>query len=320
MPEAVLACWGVGAGLPPHTRTSCMTNPERSVFIPALDGYRLAATLFPPTAPDNGIVVQINGATGVRREYYHEYARFLAGRGFHVVTYNYRGIGDSGDIGWHGGEPTLLDWGEKDLAGVIDWIAREFPRHRLVCVGHSGGGQWLGLARNNGRVQAQLAIASQSGYWGHFRPRDWPRLLFIWYLLVPLATRLLGRFPGRLIGSEDLPRGVALEWARWCRNPHYISDRRGRPLREHFHGYRGRLRFYVIDDDRFFAPANAVRALAGFYANADVQILHVTPADFGVAAIGHFGFFRAGMPVPAWQQTADWLWAAAQPDALQRAG
>jgi hypothetical protein len=26
------------------------------------------------------------------------------------------------------------------------------------------------------------------------------------------------------------------------------------------------------------------------------------------------------MPVPAWQQTADWLWAAAQPDALQRAG
>lgn len=293
---------------------------ERSIFIPALDGYRLAATLFPPAAADNGIVVQINAATGVRREYYHAYARFLASRGFHVVTYNYRGIGDSRDIGWHGAEPSLQDWGEQDLAGVIEWINREYPRHRLVCVGHSGGGQWMGLARNNARVQGQLAISSQSGYWRHFRSRDWPRLLFTWYLLIPLVTRLLGRFPGRLIGSEDLPRGVALNWARWCRNRHYISDRRGNPIREHYHHYRGRLRFYVIDDDRFFAPADAVRALAGYYKNADVQILHVAPADYGVAQIGHFGFFRAGMPAQAWQETADWLREASQPGALQRTG
>jgi predicted alpha/beta hydrolase len=296
-----------------------MTSPERTLSIPALDGYRLAATLFLPTTADNGAVVQINGATGVRREYYRDYARYLAGRGFHVVTYNYRGIGDSRDIGWHGGEPAMLDWGEKDLAGVIDWVGREFPRRPLACVGHSGGGQWLGLARNNGRVTAQLAIASQSGYWRHYRVRDWPRLLIIWYLLVPLATRLLGRFPGRLVGSEDLPKGVALEWARWCRNPHYISDRRGHPLREHFHAYRGRLRFYAIGDDGFFAPAGAVRALAAFYENAAVQILHVTPADYGLPAIGHFGFFRAGMAEQAWQQTADWLLEAVRPGTLQLA-
>ncbi|MGH8562350.1 MAG: alpha/beta fold hydrolase, partial [Nevskiales bacterium] len=162
-----------------------MTITERSLSIPALDGYRLAATLFLPTTADNGIVAQINGATGVRREYYRAYAGFLASRGFHVVTYNCRGIGDSRDIGWHGAEPTMRHWGEQDLAGVIEWAAREFPRHRLVCVGHSGGGQWLGLARNNARVQAQLAISAQSGYWRHYRVRDWPRLLFTWYLLMP---------------------------------------------------------------------------------------------------------------------------------------
>jgi predicted alpha/beta hydrolase len=293
---------------------------ERSISIPALDGYRLAASLFPPTAADNGVVVQINGATGVRRDYYRAYARFLASRGFHVVTYNYRGIGDSRDIGWRGGAATMQDWGEQDIAGVIGWCTHEYPGHRLVCVGHSGGGQWLGLARNNACVRAQLAISSQSGYWRHYRLRDWPRLLFIWYVLVPLAARLLGRFPGRLTGSEDLPKDVALNWARWCRNPHYVSDRRGRALREHFHAYRGRLRFYVIDDDRFFAPADAVRALAGYYENADVQILHVAPADYGLAEIGHFGFFRSAMTEQAWQQTADWLRDAARPDALRLAG
>jgi predicted alpha/beta hydrolase len=296
----------------------------KTVSIPALDGYRLAATLFRPAGGDkdagNGIVVQVNGATGVRREYYQAYAQFLASRGFHVITYNYRGIGDSRDIGWHGAEPTMRDWGEQDLAGVIEWAGREFPKHRLVCVGHSGGGQWLGLARNNARVLAQLAVASQSGYWGHYRLRDWPRYLFLWYVLMPIATRLMGYFPGRLIGSENLPRGVALEFARWCCNRHYISDRRGHPLREHFHAYRGRLRFYVIDDDRAFAPAGAVRALASYYDNADVQILHVAPVDYGVATIGHFGFFRRDMPEQAWQQTADWLRDAAQPGALHRVG
>ena len=301
-----------------HLQVKLVGMTERSVSIPALDGYRLTATLFPPTAPDNGVVVQINGATGVRREYYHTFARFLADRGFHVVTYNYRGIGDSRDIGWHGGEPTLRDWGEQDLAGVIEWISHEYPKHRLVCVGHSGGGQWLGLARNNARVRAQLGISVQSGYWRHFRLQDWPRYLFMWCLLMPITTRLMGYFPGRLMGSEDLPRGVALEFARWCRNPHYISDRRGKPVREHFHAYRGRMRFYVIGDDGLFAPAEAVRAVASYYKNADVQILHVAPNDYDQAEIGHFGFFRAGMPEQAWQQTADWLREAAQPNVFQR--
>lgn len=289
-----------------------------TVAIPALDGYRLAATVFAPVGEDNGIVVQINGATGLRREFYQGYARYLAARGFHVVTYNYRGIGDSRDIAWRGAEPSMQDWGEKDLAGVTEWIAHRWPKHRIVCVGHSGGGQWLGLARNNARVQAQLAISAQSGYWGHYRPRDWPKLLFLWFLLMPVAARLMGYFPGRLIGSENLPRHVALTFARWCRNRHYISDADGRPIREHFHAYRGRLRFYVIDDDRFFAPANAVRALASYFTQADVQIVHVTPADYDVPAIGHFGFFRDGME-RAWHQTAEWLRDSAFPNALQRA-
>lgn len=187
-----------------------------TISIPALDGYRLAATLFAPTGEGNGVIVQINGATAVRREYYAHYARYLVSRGFHVVTFNYRGIGDSRDIAWHGGEPTMQEWGEQDIAGVIEWITHHYPKHRLVCVAHSGGGQWLGLARNNARVQAQLAISSQSGYWRYYRLRDWPRLLFLWYLLMPLASRVMGYFPGRLIGSENIPKGVALNFARWC--------------------------------------------------------------------------------------------------------
>jgi predicted alpha/beta hydrolase len=78
------------------------------------------------------------------------------------------------------------------------------------------------------------------------------------------------------------------------------------------------MRFYVIDDDRFFAPASAVRALAEFYPQADRQILHLIPADYGQHDIGHFGFFREGMSQQAWKETADWLLAAAFPSALHQ--
>ncbi len=37
--------------------------------------------------------VIVNPATGVLARYYHRYARFLAGHGFDVLTYDYRGIG-----------------------------------------------------------------------------------------------------------------------------------------------------------------------------------------------------------------------------------
>lgn len=296
---------------------------ERSVSIPAMDGYPLAATLFVPDAAGNGggngVIVQINGATGVLRGYYARYARYLCEKGFHVLTYDYRGVGDSRDPAWAEQEPTMQDWGEKDLAGIIEWTGREFPKLRLVCVGHSGGGQWLGLASNNARVLGQLSISSQSGYWAHFRLRDWPRLLFMWYLLIPLATLLRGFLPGSLIGgSENLPKGIALNWARWCRSRHYICDRRGRPIRRHFESYRGRMRFYVIDDDRFFGPANAVRALAEFFPHADRQILHLIPSDYDQRSVGHFGFFRDTMSRRAWQETADWLHAAAYPGALHQ--
>jgi predicted alpha/beta hydrolase len=293
---------------------------ERSVSIPALDGYRLAGSLFaPPEAESNGVVVQVNGAAGVRRERYRAFARFLCGRGFHVVTYNYRGIGDSNDAGWQGVAPTMQDWGQQDLGGVVEWISREFPKMHIVCVGHATGGQWLGLARNNTRVAAQLAISSASGYWGHFRLRHWPKLLVLWYLVVPLATRLLGYLPGWLTGTEDLPKGVALDWARWSRNRHYITDRQGRPAREHYRRYRGRMRFCVIGDDARFAPPEAVRALAGYYENADRQIFHIAPSDYGVERIGHFGFFDDGAPEQVWAQCADWLREAVAPSLLQQA-
>ncbi|MDD3764665.1 MAG: hypothetical protein PHP86_15345 [Nevskiales bacterium] len=131
-------------------------------------------------------------------------------------------------------------------------------------------------------------------------------MLAIWYLAVPVATRLTDPTPARLLGAE-LPRDIAREWARWCRHPDFIVDARGRALRAGFERYRGRMRLIAIADDAFYAPPDAVAALARMYTHADVELDTISPADAGVESIGHFGFFRSAMPRRLWQSSADWL-------------
>jgi predicted alpha/beta hydrolase len=292
---------------------------ETAVTLAATDGHPLTATLFEPDRP-NGIAVQINPAYAVTRGYYTAYARYLALRGFTVLTYDYRGTGGSVDPQWRGDKPTMRHWGERDVAGAIDWMTSRYPNYRHVHVGHSAGGQLLGLASNNRKVEALLTIGAQAGPWKNW---DFPHRLvtLAWFhAVVPVVARLSAVFPALRRNGFDVPPGVALEWARWGRGPHYISDERGQPLREYFERYTGRVRLYHITDDPEYAPRRAVQALAGFYRNARVEVLHRSPADWGARRIGHFGFFRSQMPRFAWEETARWLsgtTAISQPQAAK---
>jgi predicted alpha/beta hydrolase len=267
--------------------------------IPASDGFALAATRYGPPSPAR--VVLISPATGVRRRLYDGYARFLADEGFGVLTWDWRGTGDSRPRTLRGFDAAMRGhWAERDLAGVIDWAAAEHPGAKLLAVGHSFGGQGIGLAPNAGRLSALILVAAQSGYW-----RLWPgaskyRYALLWYALMPALTRALGYFPARRLGiGEDLPKGVALEWARWCRSPAYLGDWRGHaaldvPL----------LALGFSDDP--YAPEPAVRALVERYGSRQKTHRHVRPADVGAQHIGHFGFFRPGVPA-LWRDTARWL-------------
>ena len=282
---------------------------EIHLTLNASDGHLLAATLYEPAAPH--ATVQINGATGVPRRYYRAYARYLAQHGYAVLCYDYRGIGDSR---WHAATRSQIRmryWGERDLSFMLQWLKARHPQVPLYAIGHSAGGQMLGLAPNNHLVDAALAIASQSGHWRLWPTRLQPVMAALWYGVLPVSVFALGKVPAAVMGSE-LPGGVAREWARWCRNPHYISDERGRPLREHFDAYRGRMRFYAIADDAFYAPLAAVRELAGFYRNAQTEVRVLDGGAFGLRRVGHFGFFRRDAQA-LWPETLDWLRGAAAP-------
>jgi predicted alpha/beta hydrolase len=286
-----------------------MTDIEVSEFkLPATDGFELAATLYrPPGAAGNNPAVLINSATGVKRSYYDKYARFLAGNGFVTVTFDYRGIGGSRPRSLRGFEARMADWGEKDSAGAIEWIRETHHPRRLLVVGHSVGGQLFGLTPNNHRVDAMLAVAAQSGYWGMWSGSRKYFMWFLWHALMPGATRMFSYFPSKRLGlSEDLPAGVARQWAHWGRNPNYIVDDAGEPLRQHFNSFSGPIRSYSFEDD-IHAPRAGVENLVNCYAQAPKEWNHRTPQELGVKAIGHFGFFREQFRTSLWSETTDWL-------------
>lgn len=276
--------------------------------LPATDGMQLAATLFRPDGPTQGSpFLLITSAVGVKRAFYKKFASYLCDHGFRVLCFDYRGIGDSRPKSLFRFKASMSDWGEKDVAGVIDWIAAEHDSEKLMVIGHSVGAQLLGLAPNNGRIQAMLSIAGQSGYWRLWSfPRNWA-MAALWYLLVPSIIPVITYFPARRLGlGEDLPGGVILEWARWCRHPDYIVDHTGRPKRRYFGDFRAPILSYSFADD-IYAPQAAVLHLMTFYTSAARSGRHIHPSELGLRSIGHFGFFREQMKPLLWAEVAEWL-------------
>ena len=267
------------------------------ITLKADDGYALGATVY----GGGKRAVLIMAATGVPQSYYAKYAAYLAECGFTVLTFDYRGIGRSRNSDLRHSRARMRDWALLDAAAAWRFLGE---RQKLV-VGHSFGGQALGLLPEPGRIAAALLVGSQSGYW-----RNWPPFgrLWMWpatHLALPAVATLLGYFPGSRLGfGEDLPKGVATEWARWCRHPRYLVGALG--VEDAYAQVHARVRAYAISDDAF-APLRAVEALAALYPASRWETRRLAPREVGVKDIGHFGFFRERFRASLWRESADWL-------------
>lgn len=267
----------------------------RDLRIPATDGFALEATLFGAPA-DARSLVTLNPATAVPRRFYRELAEFLAARGHLVLTYDDRYTKDA----------RMRDWGEKDLAGVLAWARKEHPTLPLAGFGHSAGGQMLCLAEGAERYRAFVGVAAQSGYWRHWPGAlKWRRALD-WHIVLPAFAHLFGRVPGGLGLGDGLPKGVALEWARWCRHPAYILSEETDARRARLAKLAFPFLSYSFSDDTY-GPKLAVDWWAAQLVSARVERRHVAPRELGVASVGHFGFFKRKQGGALWEPTAEWL-------------
>ncbi len=251
--------------------------------------------------------VVINPATGVTARFYHRYARFLAERGFDVLTYDYRGIGLSRPKTLRGCGYRWRDWGELDFDAAVRFLAGcgDGP---LLVVGHSIGGFLPGLAESGVRVTRMLTVGAQFAWWGDYARSQRLKLFLKWHLAMPLLTALCGYFPGRRLGwLEDLPADVANEWSfrgpRFERS-HPRADREVVTARMGVFG--ASILAVTVSDDELGTLAAARRTLR-YYAGAERTLVHLLPADCGRDAIGHFNLFHDMHASGFWLDTILWL-------------
>jgi predicted alpha/beta hydrolase len=285
------------------------------ILIPAADGYSLGATLFLPRGPKRYAVL-INSATATPRKIYRSFATYLAQRGAAVLTYDYRGIGGSRQkqvVGYNrpkslvGFRASMADWALLDVTGAVSWMRERYRVLPLNYIGHSFGGQALGLLANNAEVSRALFVASQAAYW---KLMTAPERYRVWAYLnlvgVPL-TNTLGYAPGWSGIGEDLPKEVFLQWARWVMKPRYLFDDASLVGRvTNFSNYKGELRALCFADDPW-ATRDAVALLCAGFDTIAPEIVTIAPQDVGAKKIGHFGFFRSEHRTTLWRNAAAWL-------------
>jgi len=274
---------------------------------PASDGFVLAATVFAPPSTPRGAVL-INSATAVPRKIYRGFATYLVSQGHTVLTYDYRGIGGSRPLSLRGFNARMRDWADLDVASAIAHMRSVWPKLPLAVVGHSFGGQALGLVPNNTEVSRALFVASQAGYWRLIHAPERYRVYALLRLIGSPVARLMGYVPGKLGIGEDLPAGVFLEWTDWVMKHRYFFDDATLPALANFPSYRGALRAICLTDDPWATPA-AMDLLCSGFTGATVERVDIHPRDVGARKIGHFGFFRPEHRDTLWRDAEKWLGA-----------
>jgi predicted alpha/beta hydrolase len=262
------------------------------------DGVRLGGHWWGAAGDAVSGSVIVNPATGVLARYYHRYARFLAGHGYDVLTYDYRGIGASRPAHLKGCGYRWPHWGERDFDAALRFVQARRRGGPLLVVGHSIGGFLPGLAESAGLIDRLLTVGAQHAWWLDYAPRKRAGLFLKWHVAMPVLTALYGYFPGRRLGwLEDLPAGVANDWS--FGGP---SKRKAGRFAEVTAPI---LAVAVSDDELGTVPA--IRRTLSYYANAPRAAALIEPGDYGRAAIGHFNLFHDSHAAGFWTDTLAWL-------------
>jgi predicted alpha/beta hydrolase len=286
-----------------------MSRQPVSLTVTTPDGFPLAARLHASRGAPRAVALVVP-AMAVPQGFYAPFARWLAECGFDVLTFDFRGIGDSAPRSLRGFQADILTWAREDAAAMLALARSRAARRPVAWIGHSLGGQILAMTPGNEAISAAITIASGVGYWREnaypLRYYSW----FLWFVAVPVATALCGYFPGRALGMVgNLPRGVIEQWSRWCRDPEYAVGVEGEAMRELYRRPTLPMLSLSFTDDEYMSGQN-VSVLHDFYANARRELRRITPRDLGLRRIGHFGFFRPEAGERLWPLALAWLLAA----------
>ena len=292
-----------------------MENTQQQTDIYALsimtDRNRvLAATVYRPK-DEVKTAVMIAPATGIKRQFYHNFATYLAASGFGVLTFDNEGIGESLNSDLSKCDASLISWGRHDMPAVLDALQDEFPDATYHLIGHSAGGQLIGLMPNYQAIASVFNVACSSG---QIKNMDMPyKLKAMGFMdaFIPLTNLTFGYTPADKIGmGEPLPRGVARQWREWCNGSGYIKTAFGKSIHTHFYDEIDMPALWLGFRDDEIANSKNIDDMIRVFSKMPVEKRFIDPEEFGLNSIGHMRYFSSKTNAKApqlWQMAVDWL-------------
>lgn len=280
---------------------------ESKIKIPSRDGLLLDSVLLEAESIPKG-VVQLAGGTGIKKEFYLNFARYLSEQGYHVLLFDYRGIGGSKPKSLVGFKALNHEWGQKDMAAILDWLTQRYNDLPKFLIGHSAGGQQLGMMDNHHQFTKALLISSSIGYWKWLASPYKYFTLFIWQGLAPVLLSTVGYLPASWFGlGEDLPKGVAAEWRSWCMNQQYFGKYFGTTIQKQFYSEVKIPLHFLFPEDDTIATDRTVKALKDFYTQASCSVEKIILKEHDLQRVGHLGFFSRKAQDKLWNKAVTFL-------------
>lgn len=278
---------------------------KKIITIECKDGFELIGTLYKPTSVIGAIMMA--PATGIKRGFYNALASYLAEHGYGVICFDNRGIGESknGDIKHL--NASLIDWGKLDMSAVLDQLQTIFPNQKYHLIGHSAGGQLVGLMENALELTSIFNFACSSG---SLRNMNYPfkaQAHFFMNMFIPTSNFLFGKANVQWVGmGEPLPKQVANQWRKWCNGKGYVETDFGKAIKSHYYDDLNIPSMWIHATDDDIANYKNVKDMMRVYSKSKGEIMTLTPNETQIKEIGHMKFFSSKNKI-LWKHTLDWL-------------
>lgn len=236
---------------------------------------------------------------------------FLAERGWRVVSFDFRGHGDSAPSAREGGRFGYDVFVTDDLPAVCEFARSEVGRGLpLVVLGHSLGGHVALAAQGSGAIQADaLATVAATMWLRELDPsylRWWTKRATVEAMLA--LSRRVGYFPARAIrlGSDDESLALIEDIAKVVRSGAWTSA----SGRVDYLSSLSRVRVPVMqilsENDKFECDPESGARFA-MRCGARPEIVRVARADDGGEPPTHMGLVTSGTIRGVWSQVEVWM-------------
>ena len=265
----------------------------KELILKTIDQIPISLKIFEPKI-SNGKLLLVNSATGVKQQLYFSFSNYFAENGFTVITYDYRGIGESKPKKLRDFEASMRIWGTKDFKMVTDFIKKNYHDYDKFCLGHSVGALILGMNEDSAVFKKFIFVATQDAYIGNLPLKIAVKAVLGFGIALPVMTQLLGYFPANRFGlGESLPKETAYDWKTLIL--HKKSTRRlFETIEKDFSKKLGQETLIIHAEDDPWVTMKGMESLMNKgYSNLKKKYREVKVSESEKNKIGHINFFRS---------------------------